>query len=103
MVKWIVEHQIYEIVTGGTDNHLFLIDLSRTHPDVTGRQVQEWLDRWGITVNKNCVPGEKRSPKEASGVRIGCAAMTTKGYTEADFRQVARKIDAIIKNRGELV
>ena len=87
----------YDIVTGGTDNHLFLIDFSRTHPHLTGRMIQEELDRNGITVNKNCVPNEKRTPKETSGIRIGTAAMTTKGYREKDFINVARKIDKIIK------
>ena len=87
----------YDIVTGGTDNHLFLIDFSRTHPNLTGRMIQEELDRNGITVNKNCVPNEKRSPKETSGIRIGTAAMTTKGYREKDFIDVAEKIDLIIR------
>lgn len=87
----------YDVVTGGTDNHLFLIDLSRTHPTLTGASVQESLDKYGITLNKNCVPGEKRSPTQTSGVRIGCAAMTTKGYREDDFIRVAQEIDRIIK------
>ena len=87
----------YEIVTGGTDNHLFLIDFSNTHPHLTGKMVQEELDRCGITLNKNCVPNEKRKPMEASGVRVGAAAMTTKGYTPEDFVKVARRIDEIIK------
>ncbi len=87
----------YEIVTGGTDNHLFLIDFSNTHPHLTGKMVQEELDRCSITLNKNCVPNEKRKPMEASGVRVGTAAMTTKGYTAEDFVRVARKIDEIIK------
>ncbi len=87
----------YQIVTGGTDNHLFLIDLSNTHPHLSGRMVQDELDRHGITLNKNCVPNEKRSPRDASGVRIGLAAMTTKGWSEADCRACARKIDEIIR------
>jgi len=86
----------YDIVTGGTDNHLFLIDLSRTHPHLSGKDVQNELDRHGITLNKNCVPGEKRSPAQASGVRIGCAAMTTKGWKEEDAVKCAVKIDEII-------
>ena len=85
----------YHVVTGGTDNHLFLLDLTDT--GLTGREVQETLDRCGITLNKNCVPGDKRSPFQASGVRIGTAAMTTKGYTEADFCRVARRIDEVIR------
>ena len=86
----------YKVVTGGTDNHLFLLDLTDT--GITGKEVQEELDRHGITLNKNCVPNEKRSPMQASGVRIGTAAMTTHGYTTEDFRAVAHCIDEIIKN-----
>ena len=87
----------YDVVTGGTDNHLFLLDLSKTHPNLTGKMLQEELDRHHITLNKNCVPGEQRKPAETSGVRVGTAAMTTKGWKEADFVEAARKIDAIIK------
>lgn len=85
----------YKVVTGGTDNHLFLLDLTDT--GLTGKEVQNELDLHHITLNKNCVPGETRSPQQTSGVRIGTAAMTTKGYTEADFISVAHKIDAVIK------
>lgn len=87
----------YDVVTGGTDNHLFLLDFSKTHPNLTGKAVQDELDRYGITLNKNCVPGEKRKPSETSGVRIGTAAMTTKGFDDLDFVLTARKIDSIIK------
>lgn len=86
----------YDVVTGGTDNHLFLLDLSRTHPELTGKAVQDELDRHGITLNKNCVPNEKRSPVQTSGVRIGTAAETTKGKTAEDFVEIAREIDRII-------
>ena len=85
----------YKIVTGGTDNHVFLLDLLEF--PFSGKDLQDRLDEVGITLNKNCVPGEKRSPKETSGVRIGTAPMTTRGYKEDDFREVARKIDAVIK------
>lgn len=87
----------YDIVTGGTDNHLFLVDLSRTFPNVTGKAVQDKLDEHGITLNKNCVPKEARSPKETSGVRIGAAAMTTKGWKAEDFCKAAERIDKIIR------
>lgn len=88
----------YDIVTGGTDNHLFLIDFSKTHPNLTGKAIQDELDKHNITLNKNCVPNEKRSPKETSGVRIGTAAMTTREYSKQDFIDVANKINAIINN-----
>lgn len=91
----------YEITTGGTDNHLFMIDFSKTHPNITGRMVQNELDKHNITLNKNCVPNEKRSPKDTSGVRIGCAPMTSKGYKEKDFIKVAHKIDMIIRGLSE--
>ena len=87
----------YKIITNGTDNHLFLIDLTYNYPNLTGREIQEELDKHHITLNKNCIPDEKRSPMETSGLRIGCAAMTTKGWTPQDFILIARKIDEIIK------
>ena len=85
----------YDVVTGGTDNHLFLLDLTKT--GLTGKAVQDELDRHGITLNKNCVPNETRSPQQTSGVRIGTAAMTTKGYTEADFLAAAHRIDEVLR------
>lgn len=86
----------YDVVTGGTDNHLFLIDL--TKENVSGKQVQEACDMEGITLNKNCVPNDKRSPVETSGIRIGTPAMTTKGFSKNQFIGTARKIDEIIKD-----
>lgn len=89
----------YHVVTGGTDNHLFLLDLTDT--GLTGKQVQEELDRHHITVNKNCVPNETKSPQQTSGIRIGTAAMTTKGFREADFIRVAGEIDKVIKEMAQ--
>lgn len=86
----------YKVVTGGTDNHLFMLDLSGL--GITGKDVQEACDRHNITLNKNCIPNDKQSPKYTSGVRIGCAAETTRGKTADDFRAIAHKIDEIIKN-----
>lgn len=88
----------YDVITGGTANHLFLIDLSKTYPNLSGKMVQDELDKHNITLNKNCVPNEKRSPMQASGLRIGTAAQTTKGWKEEDFINCAHKIDEIIKN-----
>lgn len=85
----------YDLVTGGTDNHLILLDLTKL--GLTGKDVQDELDRHHITLNKNCVPNETRSPMKTSGVRIGTPAMTTKGYGKEDFVKVADKIDEIIK------
>ena len=88
----------YDVVTGGTDNHMFLLDFSKTHPNLTGKMVQDELDKHGITLNKNSVPNEKRSPMQTSGVRIGTPAQTTLGYGPNDFIEVAHKINEIIKN-----
>ena len=87
----------YKVVTGGTDNHVFLLDLSEFE-SFTGKDLQDRLDEVGITLNKNAVPGDKRPPKETSGVRIGTAPMTTRGFDEEDFRAVARRIDEVIKS-----
>ena len=89
----------YKVVTGGTDNHLFLLDLTDT--GLTGKEVQEELDRHHITVNKNCIPNERKSPQETSGIRIGTAAMTTRGYFEDEFVNIADRIDRIIQNMKE--
>ena len=85
----------YDLVTGGTDNHLFLVDLTRQN--VTGKALQNALDECDITLNKNCVPNETRSPMVTSGVRVGTAAMTTRGMTAQGFIETARVIDRVVK------
>lgn len=85
----------YKVVTGGTDNHLILVDL--TDKGVTGKEVQEALDEVCISLNKNCVPGDKRKPTETSGIRLGSAYMTTLGKKEDDFREIIDEIDEVIK------
>ena len=80
----------FKIVTGGTENHVFLIDLSEFA--FSGKDLQDRLDEVGITLNKNAVPGDKRPPRQTSGVRVGTAPMTTRGYKEDDFRAVAHRI-----------
>ena len=91
----------YKVVTGGTDNHMFLLDLSKTHPHVTGKMAQDKLDEYLITVNKNMVPGDQRKPSETSGIRIGTAAMTTRNWTCRQFIACARSIDLILKRLEE--
>jgi len=86
------------LVSGGTDNHLMLIDLGET---CSGKEAEEALAKAGITVNKNTVPGEKRSPFVTSGVRIGTPAMTTRGLNEADARFVGDCVADAIANRGD--
>ncbi len=83
----------YKIVSGGTDNHLMLVDLRAKLPNLTGKVAQETLDKANITCNKNTVPFETRSPFQASGIRLGSPAMTTRGFQEAEFQQIAALID----------
>ena len=90
----------YSLVAGGTDNHMLLLDLSSTY--ITGADLQGECDKEGITLNKNAIPNDPLPPGEASGVRIGTAAMTTKGFNEDDFRAIARRIDEIIKRLNNL-
>lgn len=84
------------LVSGGTDNHLLLIDLSSR--EVTGKDVEDALGEAGITVNKNTVPYEKRSPFVTSGVRVGTAALTTRGMKEPEMEQIAGWISDVIGN-----
>lgn len=86
-----------KLVSGGTDNHLMLLDLSET--DVTGKQLENMLDEVNITLNKNAVPFDKRSPFITSGVRIGTPSVTTRGFKEDDCRKVAELIVKIIKEK----
>ena len=89
----------YEIVSGGTDNHLILIDLR--NKGVTGKIAEEALGKAAITVNKNMVPFDTESPFVTSGIRIGSPAMTTRGFKEEEFRQVAILIDKVIQNTND--
>ncbi len=88
--------QGFELVTGGTDNHLILVDLSSR--DITGKDAEIALDHAGITVNKNTVPNEKRSPFVTSGVRIGTPALTTRGMKEDDMKTIAAWIGQVLKD-----
>ena len=81
----------FNLVTGGTDNHLILVDL--TNKNITGKELQNRLDEIGITLNKNTIPGETLSPFVTSGVRIGTAAVTTRGFTMDDMEKIASIID----------
>jgi glycine hydroxymethyltransferase len=88
----------YRLVSGGTDTHLLLVDLSDR--DITGKDAQEALDRAWITVNKNTVPFEKRSPMVTSGIRIGTPAVTTRGMREPEMERIAELIDRVLSNLG---
>jgi glycine hydroxymethyltransferase len=89
----------YVLVSGGTDNHLLLVDLRSK--GLTGKLVEETLDRAGITVNKNTVPGDTASPFVTSGVRIGTPALTTRGMKEPEMRRVAELIDRAVAGRED--
>ena len=80
-----------KLVSGGTDNHLALVDL-RDMGDLTGKELERRLDEVRITVNKNKVPGDPRSPFQTSGIRVGSPAVTSRGFLEADMDQVAEYI-----------
>jgi glycine hydroxymethyltransferase len=88
----------YRLVSGGTDTHLMLVDL--TARNVSGKDAQEALDRAWITVNKNTIPYETKSPMVTSGIRIGTPAVTTRGMKEPEMTEIARLIDRVLSNPG---
>ena len=88
----------YKIVSGGTDNHLMLIDLRSKFPEVTGRMVENTLVQADITVNKNMVPFDSRSPFQTSGLRIGTPAITTRGLKEEHMEPIVEMIDDVISH-----
>lgn len=87
------------LVSGGTDNHLCLVDL--TAADVTGKDAERLLDEAGLTVNKNSIPGEPRSPFVTSGIRVGSAAGTTRGFTAGEFREIGGLIARVVFNADD--
>lgn len=88
----------YRIVSGGSDNHMLLVDL-KASIGMTGAEAEKLLHEVGITCNKNSIPNDKERPMITSGIRLGTPAMTTRGFTSRDFRLVAALIDAALKNR----
>jgi len=95
----------FHLVSGGTDNHLLLVDLRPSHPELTGKEADAALEAAGITVNKNTVPGETRSPFVTSGLRIGTPAVTSRGMGEAEMRQIADWITEVLEapaDRGRI-
>jgi glycine hydroxymethyltransferase len=87
----------FEVVSGGTDNHLMLVDLRNKGEHLTGKLAETTLDRAGITVNKNTVPNETRSPFVTSGLRVGTPAVTTRGMKDAEMQRIAGFIDRVLK------
>ncbi len=91
----------YRLVSGGTDNHLMLLDLSSGHPDLTGATAEKWLEQAAIIVNKNMIPFDRRKPVETSGLRIGTPAVTTRGLRVAEMREVADLIHRVLASAGD--
>jgi glycine hydroxymethyltransferase len=89
----------FNLVTGGTDTHLILIDL--TNKKITGKEAQTTLDAVGITLNKNTVPHEKRSPMDPSGIRLGTPAATTRGMKEEDMKKIADWMNDALANKDD--
>ncbi|MBR3303329.1 MAG: serine hydroxymethyltransferase [Bacteroidales bacterium] len=88
----------YKVVSGGTDNHLLLIDLRTKFPDLTGKVAENTLVAADITVNKNMVPFDSRSPFQTSGIRVGTPAITTRGIKENEIRQIVGLVDRVLNN-----
>jgi glycine hydroxymethyltransferase len=93
----------YKVVSGGTDNHSMLIDLRTRVADITGKQVENILEEADITVNKNMVPFDSRSPFQTSGIRVGTPAITTRGVKENLIPQIVEFIDRVIMNIDDKV
>ncbi len=91
----------FHLVSGGTDNHLILVDLRPSHEDLTGKDAERALEDAGITVNKNTVPGESRSPFVTSGLRIGTPALTSRGMGEDEMRMIAGWIGHVLEAPSE--
>ncbi|WKX02815.1 serine hydroxymethyltransferase [Candidatus Mycoplasma mahonii] len=89
------------VVSGGTDNHMFTINVWK-HMRITGKEASDIMQKNNITVNKNTVPNDTKSPMVTSGVRLGTAAMTTKGFNEKDFRELARLMVMAIKDNKDI-
>lgn len=89
------------IVSGGTDNHLMLVDLRDGFPNVSGAMAEDWLGKAGIVVNKNMIPFDERKPMETSGLRLGTPALTTRGMGVDEMRKVAELIVKVIGSEGD--
>ena len=91
----------YRLCTGGTDNHLLLVDLRPRDENLTGADAEDWLGSAGIVTNKNGIPNDPRKPMVTSGLRLGTAALTTRGLNEDDMRAVASMIDRVLDSKGD--
>ncbi len=91
----------WKLASGGTDNHLLLVDLSRTDKELTGKDAANWLEQAGIITNKNTVPNDQRSPFVTSGVRMGTPALTTRGMGPEEMHTIAKLIDRVFRSGGD--
>ncbi len=91
----------YRLVSGGTDNHLMLVDLRPAFADVTGKDAEAWLEQAGMITNKNMIPFDERKPTQTSGLRLGTPALTTRGLGPAEMSRVAELLHAALSTRGE--
>jgi len=91
----------FRLVSGGTDNHLMVVDLTPFDAELTGKQAQAKLDDAGITLNKNTIPDDPRSPFVTSGVRIGTPSVTTQGMAEAEMPVIAAFIARALRHRDD--
>ena len=90
----------FRLVTGGTDNHLILVDV-KASIGITGKEAEHALDEVNITANKNAIPFDEEKPSRSSGIRLGTAAMTTRGFREDDFRKVGKWISTVLRNKDD--
>ncbi|MHC5007068.1 MAG: serine hydroxymethyltransferase [Planctomycetota bacterium] len=91
----------YRLCSGGTDNHLMLVDLRPRDENLTGADAETWLEAAGIIVNKNGIPNDPRPPRVTSGLRLGTPALTTRGMTESQMGQVAALLDRVLASAGD--
>ena len=92
----------FHVVSGGTDNHLLLLDLRPSHPEMTGKEAQLALEGANLTLNRNTVPGETRSPFQTSGLRIGTPAVTSRGMKEGEMKVISEIIDQVLRSPGDM-
>jgi len=91
----------YRLCSGGTDNHLMLVDLRARDENLTGKDAEKWLERSGIITNKNGIPDDTRPPMVTSGLRLGTPATTTRGMKEGEMKQIASWIDRVLGSGGD--
>jgi glycine hydroxymethyltransferase len=93
----------FRITSGGTDNHLMLVDLTVKDDELTGKDAEKWLEAAGLITNKNGIPDDPRSPMITSGIRLGTPATTTRGFKEPEMTQIAEWINRVIESKGDEV